>query len=597
MERPELQDRIREIPHEPGVYKYFDAQRKIIYIGKAKDLRRRVQSYFVNAANHNIKTRLLVRQIAYIEFILVNSENEAFLLENLLIKENQPKYNINLKDSKSYPWLCITREEYPRIFITRRYSPGWADYYGPYTSKYAIDSTLHLLKQMFPFRTCKLNLTQERIAAGNFSECLYYRLHRCGAPCTGRESKESYQRNIEIIRSILKGKIGGIIDELRVEQQRAVESLRFEEAERLEIHMQNLRGYQAKNTVVNPALGDFDSIVVYTEHQVSIINYMQIRGGSIVLSVNREVHNPLQSADDEIVGSINLELRDFYHSAADRLITNVQLDAAVSAYRTVERPKIGDKMRLVELALMNAKNEMHSHVKERGQGSAAILLKVQDELGLMRLPRRIECIDNSNTLGTFPVSSCVVFLDGAPAKSQYRIYNIKSVEGPNDYATMDEVLERRYGSMAEEDYPDLLILDGGKGQLGRGIEMFKRLGIFGKFDLLALAETMEEIYTVHSTSSVMLGKKSSTMRLLLQLRDEAHRFAVKHHTARRDASGLQSELESIPGVGAKSVESLYRHFKTREALLAASLESLTDVVGAKRAGLVFSFYHGSDAEA
>lgn len=595
MDRPDLQERISQIPHEPGVYKYYDAQRKIIYIGKAKDLRKRVQSYFVNSANHNAKTRLLVRQIAFIEFVIVNSENEAFLLENLLIKENQPKYNINLKDGKSYPWLCITREPFPRIFFTRKYSPRWADYYGPYASKFSIEATLGLLKQLFPFRSCKLNLTPERIAAGNFSECLYYRLHRCGAPCTGRESQQDYLRKVEIIRSILKGKIGCIIEELKEEQGRAIEQLDFEEAERLEQHMRSLRGYQSKSVVVNPVLGDFDIIVVYTEHQLSIINYMQVRGGAIVLSVNRGVRNPLLSSDEEIVGSLNLELRSFYKSDVERLITNIPLSSSVSAYSHIEVPKIGDKKRLVELALMNAKNEMKNRQRDPSQRGNDLLLALQKELGLKRLPHRIECIDNSNTLGTYPVSACVVFIDGAPRKSLYRSYNIQSVHGPDDYATMEEVLTRRFANIGEEDYPDLLILDGGKGQLARGIDVLKRLGLLGKFDLLALAETMEEIFTVHSTSPIMLGKKSMSMRLILSVRDEAHRFAVKRHTARRDGGGFQSELSAIPGLGKRSVELLYRHFKSIPELKKASLADLSAVLGKHRGGLVYRYYHPSES--
>ncbi len=586
----ELEESVKTLPHEPGIYKFFDGEGVIIYIGKAKDLRKRVQSYFRGTEKHNAKTRLLVKKITRLDYIVVNDEKEALLLENSLIKENKPKYNILLKDDKTYPWICITKEEYPRIIVTRRVDRKKGRYFGPYTSSGVIDFMLKNIKSIVPYRTCKLKLNEDKIREGHFDTCLEYHIGRCKGPCVSKESREEYNKGIEQIADIIKGKTKELLEKLEVELALLENELEFERAEKLHAKIEALHSYTAKNTIVNPHVGNYDILSLVIRNGRYMANYMQLTQGTIRLSVNREIVNPLEENPETIIEYLAYHFSAEFASENRQLITNIEKVEKLEEYPIVEHPIRGDKRKLLMLSVKNASNELNRRDKLREiEGNDELLSDIQEKLHLKRLPRRIECIDNSNTLGTYPVSAVVVFINGKPAKSEYRIYHIKTVEGPNDYATMHEVIERRYGKMEIKDLPDLLILDGGKGQLGVGIKTLQEVKRWGYFDLASLAETNEEIYLPKSTEPIVLDKNSDVLRTIIHMRDEAHRFGVKHHTKRRDSDIAKTELEEVSGVGQKTINTLYLKFHTMEKMHEAGLAKLAEEVGLKKAEKVWSY--------
>ena len=582
-----IRETVRMLPHVPGVYVYKNAQKKIIYIGKAKDLHKRVQSYFTNIERHNAKTRLLVKQIAFIDFIIVNTEEEAFLLENNLIKKNQPKYNILLKDDKSYPWVCITKEEYPRVFLTRNYIPKRGKYYGPYTSSSNIDSILTTLRQLFFYRTCKMNMTQEMVEKRRYRACLEYHIHNCQAPCINAISKEEYNRAIENIGNILSGKIGSVLTALQRELREAVEALQYEKADLLNQQIEALQEYQSKNSVLNPEVGDLDVLTLLEKNERIALNYMHIYNGAVVLSINRIVSNPLGNPLEELLDTVLYRLKEEFGSEATTLLCNLPLPSPPPPYKHIEFPQRGDKHKVLLLSILNTSRYLEQTEARRQLPTEEAMLQLQSLLNLPRLPRHIECIDNSNTLGTYPVSAVVVFLDGKPAKERYRIYNVKTVEGPNDYATMEEIVTRRYQDLPPEELPDLLVIDGGKGQLTSVQDALARIERITEIPLIGLAERLEEIYVPRGTKPIRLSKDAPNLRLLIQMRDEAHRFGVKHHTHKRDKDVKKITLLTVKGVGEKSIQKLYQEFGSREAIIAAGLSKIEASIGKSRAALVW----------
>jgi len=583
-----VRETVKMLPHVPGVYVFKNQYKKVIYVGKAKDLKKRVSSYFLNLQRQAPKTRILIKQIAFLDFIIVNTEEEALLLENNLIKENQPKYNILLKDDKSYPWVCITREEYPRVFMTRNYIASRGKYYGPYTSSGSIQAILRTLRGLFFYRTCKIPMTQNQIERKAYRACLEYHIHNCKAPCINAISKDEYNNAINNIAAILNGKVGIVINKLNDEYNKNIESLEFEKAEVLYRQIQELKEYQHKNSIVNPEVGDLDVISIIKQEQKIALNYMHVYNGAVVLSINRIIHNPLESSLEELLEVAIFRLREEYNSEAETLLTNVESRINTNFYKHVEIPQRGDKHRVLLLSTLNVERYLSQILVERKLPQKEAMVALKEVLQLPTLPHRIECIDNSNTLGTYPVSAVVVFIDASPAKDQYRIYNIKTVEGPNDYATMEEVIERRYSKMGQENLPDLLLIDGGKGQLTSVVTALEKIDKLKNIPLAGLAERLEEIYVPRGTQPILLDKDSPALRLLIQLRDEAHRFGVKHHTRKRDKD-LSSSLEAIEGIGSKTIEKLYKAFKSIESMRQKGKEQIISCVGKSKGELVWKF--------
>ena len=584
-----VRETVKMLPHVPGVYVFKNAQKKIIYVGKAKDLKKRVSSYFLNLQHQASKTRILVKQIAFLDFIIVNTEEEALLLENNLIKENQPKYNILLKDDKSYPWVCITNEEYPRVFMTRNYIASRGKYYGPYTSSGSIQAILRTLRRLFFYRTCKLPLTQTQIEKKAYRSCLEYHINNCKAPCINAISKEEYNKAIENIAAILNGKVSIVISKLNEEYNSFMEALEFEKAEVLYKQIQELRDYQHKNSIVNPEVGDLDVISILEQENKVALNYMHVYNGAIVLSINRMIHNPLNSPLEELLEVSIYRLKEQYSSEAKTLLTNIENSITTSLYKDIETPQRGDKHRVLLLSTLNVDRYLTQITTERKLQQQEALEAVKNLLQLPHIPHRIECIDNSNTLGTFPVSAVVVFIDGKPAKDQYRIYNVKTVEEPNDYATMEEVITRRYSHLEADALPDLLLIDGGKGQLSAVVSALEKAEKIKEIPLAGLAERLEEIYVPRGTQSILLNKDHPALRLFIQLRDEAHRFGVKHHTHKRDKA-ITLPLEEVAGLGTKTIQKLYKTFGSIQNMRNAGKEELIACVGKSKAELVLRYF-------
>lgn len=578
---------LKLIPRLPGVYKYYDETKQIIYIGKAKNLHNRVSSYFGRKEDLTPKTRVLVSKIIWMDYIVVNNEEEAFLLENNLIKENQPKYNILLKDDKTYPWVVITKEPYPRVFTTRRFNRHYGEYFGPFTSKHNIDYMLHAIRRIVPYRTCKLSLSNDKIEENLFSVCLEYHIHNCKAPCVGKQSQSEYAESIDQIRQILKGETKILRQKLTEEIETCCEKLEFEKADSLNKRLEYLKEYESKQIIANPSFGNFDVITIADWKNRTATNYMQIRNGFITLSVNREIKNPLQENHSEMVEYALFRMQSTYSSTVTSVITNVE--GCDIAGKKIEWPQRGEKKKLIELSIINCRELIEQTTVQRSGDATPTLKNLQQILRLKKLPIRIECIDNSNMLGQNAVSSCVVFINGKAAKSQYRIYNVKTVEGPNDYATMEEVITRRYGKMEEKELPDLLILDGGKGQLHIGIDTLKALQLFDKLPIVALAEKLEEIYIPGDPYPIYLDKRSDELKLMQSLRDEAHRFGITHYRKKHQKETKKSILDDIDGIGKATIEKVYKEYGSLENLKAKGYDLLEQLLGTKRATLIWKF--------
>jgi excinuclease ABC subunit C len=587
----------KELPPNPGVYQFFDKEGRIIYVGKAKNLRKRVSSYFLKN-QENRKTAILISQIDRIRHIVVDSEEDALILENNLIKQFQPKYNILLKDDKSFPWICIRNEQFPRIFYTRRVVKDGSNYFGPYTSVFMTRTILEVIKQLFPIRNCNLLLSDSNIAARKFKKCLEYQIGNCKAPCELLYDKSNYNQDIYNAKSILSGTLSPVFGFLKSAMQSASEKYDFEKANEFKAKIQILENYKSKSLVCSSTLTNLDVFSFHEDEKIAYVNYFRIVDGSIVTTYLLEVRKKLNESREDILSFCIVEIRRICQSDSSEIILPFLIGYNLSNTR-MSVPQIGEKKKLLELCEKNGKMFMLERAKNESLKSPVlkknrVLEKMRSDLKMEVLPHWIECFDNFNISGDFPVSSCVVFKDGQPFKSQYRHFNVKTVQGPNDFATMEEVVERRYTRQLKEgrQLPDLIVIDGGKGQLSSAYSILRKLGIENKVTLLGIAKRLEELYFPNDPIPLYLDKKSETLKVLQHLRDEAHRFGITFHRTKRSEKFTSSELLEISGLGPKSVEKLLAEFKSMENLKSVPLADLSRIVGKERAVKVIDFLKG-----
>ncbi len=578
---------ISTLPDDPGVYQYYDKNEKLLYVGKAKNLKKRVASYFTKK-HDNARTRLLVRKINTIKHIVVATETDALLLENNLIKKYQPRYNVMLKDDKSYPWLCIKNERFPRVFPTRRIIRDGSEYYGPYTSMKTVHTLLELIRGLYPLRTCNYDLAEEKIRNGKYKVCLEYHLGNCAGPCEGKHSEADYLENIDAIRNIIKGNFKDSLSRFKKQMKQYAEALRFEDAQRVKEKIDVLENYQVKSTVVNPKINNVDVFTVVSDESYGYVNFLQISFGSIIRSHTLELKKKLDESDRELLELAVIELRQRFHSQSKEIYVPFRIKTEEGI--KVHVPKAGDKKKILDLSLRNAKYYRMERFKQAkivdpDRHENRIMAQMKKDLRLSEEPRHIECFDNSNIQGANPVAACVVFKNGKPSKKDYRKFNIKTVEGPDDFASMEEVVYRRYKRLLEEDQPlpQLIIIDGGKGQLSSALKSLDALELRGKIAIIGIAKRLEELFYPDDPIPLYLDKKSETLKIIQQLRNEAHRFGITFHRDKRSKEALQTSLETIPGIGEKTVVSLLQHFKSIKRIKKASFDELETVVGASKA--------------
>lgn len=582
-------DEVKNIPKKPGVYRFYNKEFTVIYVGKAKDLRSRVSSYFNDLSGQNRKTFKMVSEIAQIEFTIVNTEFDALLLENSLIKEYQPKYNILLKDDKSFPYITVVKESFPRVFSTRRVDRKKGKYYGPYTSLPAMKSILELVRNLYYLRTCNLNLSEQNIKSGKFKVCLEYHIGKCKAPCVGLQNEEEYMQDIRLVEDILKGNLAPVRGYYKEHMQASAEKMDYEKAQVMKDKLDLLEKFQSRTVIVNQNLTDIDVFAISSDEKIAYVNYIKIANGSIILSKTVEVKKKLEEPDNELLVQIAIDLRQRYKSASKEILTNIEIEYDLNVECRV--PKIGDKRKLVELALKNAlfyKKERLSLNKPNDFREKRVLEQLQGDLQLRTLPVHIECFDNSNLGGSNPVASMVYFKNGKPAKKEYRKYNIKTVTGANDFASMEEIVYRRYKRLLDENtpLPDLVIVDGGKGQLSFAVRALKDLGIYGKLPIIGIAKRLEEVYFPNDEYPIHISKKSESLKLIQHLRNEAHRFAITFHRSLRSKGAINSEISDIKGIGEETAKKLLRHFKSVKKLKAADAEEIEQVIGKSKAEIV-----------
>lgn len=593
----ELKLVVNSLPHLPGIYQFFDVAGKIIYIGKAKDLRKRVSSYFTRS-NQSGKVRVLVGKIAEIRHTVVNSESDALLLENSLIKKFQPRYNILLKDDKTYPWIVVTQEEFPRVFITRRQGvEGWR-YFGPYTSAFNLRGLLELFRGLYKVRTCKLALTESTISAGNYKVCLEYHLGNCLAPCVGLQSKQSYSESISQIISILKGNTSEVVKEMKRRMNEASQEMRYEIAQHYKLRLENLSEWQVKSTVVSSALSNLDVFFVFQESFFAIASFFRVVNGSVVQSQTFELKSNLDETKEDLLAFLLEEILLRYKFLSREVVVPFMPSSTDFTGIKLVIPHKGDKKLLLDLAEKNCKEHYATKLKmldrvDPGRRTEILLERIQQSLHLPTPPHHVECFDNSNLQGTNPVASCVVFRDGKPSKREYRHYNVKTVVGANDFASMQEIVQRRYSRllMEQEPLPDLVVIDGGKGQLSAAYTSLQNLGLESQIPILGLAKRLEEIYVPFDSTPLYLDKNSEALRLLMQIRDEAHRFGITFHRKKRSGKFLQSELDAISGVGEKSKHALLTNFESVTKIKSLSLEELSRVVNKSIALKIYTYFH------
>lgn len=586
------------IPHQPGVYQYFDDSGRLLYVGKAKDLKKRVSSYFTKQTLHG-KTKLLVSKIHDISWLIAPSEADALLLENSLIKEHRPLYNIQLKDDKTYPFIVIKKERFPRIFATRQFIKDGSEYFGPFPSVKVMHTVLDLCRKLYPIRTCALALSAENIEAQKFRVCLEYHIGNCKGPCVGKQSEEEYNQSIGAIRHLLRGHLGEVIRALKEQMELAASEFRFEEAAQFKIKLETVERFQAKNTIVHTSISDVEVYTVVQDARCAYVNFLKVQNGTITKGHTSEVKRKLGEDPKEILEAAIIQMRDKFGGDARSIYTPFRIDLPLPDI-TCHVPKRGDKLRLIEMSERNARFFMRDRQKQLEQthpeaATTRLLETAKEDLRLTELPVHIECFDNSNIQGTNPASACVVFKNGKPAKSDYRKFNIKTVDGPDDFASMTEVVHRRYQRLLQENepLPQLIVIDGGKGQLSHALEALETLGLRGKIAIIGIAKKLEEIYYPGDQLPLYLDKRSSTLKLIQHLRNEAHRFSLEHHRKRRSKAALHSELDDIPGIGPKTRHVLLSHFKTVEGIRQAPEEKLLEVVNLKVAKAVRLHFHGS----
>ncbi|BDD06195.1 excinuclease ABC subunit UvrC [Aureibacter tunicatorum] len=582
-------EQINTLPNNPGIYQYYNSKDEIIYVGKAKNIKKRVQSYFLNKNNHNRKTLRMVSEISYLEIIIVNSELDALLLENNLIKSYQPKYNIQLKDDKSYPYILITNDPFPKVYPTRQVEKGKGHYFGPYSNVKAMNTILELFREIFHIRTCKLNLTERNIAQGKFEVCLEYHIGKCKAPCVGKINKEEYQKEIDQVIHILKGHIGPAKQFFKEAMLDAASKLEFEQAELYKQQLLSLEKFQAKTVITTTKLTDLEVFTIVSDEKYAYINFMSIIDGAIKYSKTIQAQYKLEESEEEILKLFIIEIQEEYKSECKEILSNINISEFGDYLITV--PKIGDKKKLVELSVKNAlfyKKERLNQKAQSRQDDNRILKTAAQDLRLTTLPRHIECFDNSNIQGTNPVASMVCFKNGKPSKKDYRHFNIKTVIGPNDFDSMTEIVQRRYSRLIRENIPlpDLIVIDGGKGQLNAAVKALKELNIYTKIPIIGIAKRLEELYYPEDSFPLMLSKKSETLKLIQQLRDEAHRFAITFHRDKRSKSAIQNEFDSIKGIGENTITALLKAFKSTKKVKEASFEEIKKVIGEHKATLI-----------
>ena len=586
------------IPHQPGVYRYFSKANEIIYVGKAKDLRKRVSSYF-NKTFVGYKTHELVKNIHRIEFTVVDSEQDAFFLENSLIKEFQPKYNIDLKDDKSFPYIVIKKEPFPRVFLTRRKIKDGSEYLGPFTSVAKVRELLYFIRQHIPLRTCKLNLTEKNINAGKFKVCLEYHLGNCKGPCQNFQSVADYEEGLQQIKQVLKGRLGGVLQHYKEEMQQLVANMEFEKAGIVKKKIEHLENYSARSVVANTRLGDVDvfSIVKYDEQ--SFINYMMIRNGSIVQAHTLELSTKLDESEAEILSFGIAQIRSTFQSDVPEIVVPFDLEYFEPDIKLTVA-KSGDKKKLLELGQKNVelfveeiKRKKRLHLESKTSNEThKVLEDLQTELQLPQLPVHIECFDNSNFQGSYPVSAMVSFKNGLPSKDDYRKFNVKTVEGINDFATMKEVVYRRYKRLKAENLPlpQLVIIDGGKGQLSAAMEAITELELLGKMTLVGLAKNVEELFFTGDSQSIQLNYQGDSLQLIRRIRDEVHRFGITFHRQQRSKGTFKNELESIPGIGKATADLLLKKFRSVKNVKAATADELEKAAGKARAEVIRNWF-------
>lgn len=595
-----LELQIQTLPDNPGVYQYYDKEGKILYVGKAKNLKKRVQSYFTK--NHdNYKTSVLVKKIVTIKHIVVPTETDALLLENNLIKKLQPRYNVLLRDDKTYPWICIKNERFPRIFSTRKMIKDGSEYFGPYTSFKTVHTILDLIKELYPLRTCTYDLSKANIDSGKFKVCLEYHIGNCKGPCEGYESLEHYQNQVEKIRQILKGNFKESLKDFKKLMTDLAMEMKFEEAQKIKEKIEVLENYQSSSTVLNPKITNLDVFSIISDETMAYVNFLQISHGAIVRSHTLELKKKLDETNEELLELAVVELRERFHLNAREIVVPFPIDLGENIKVTI--PQLGDKKQILELSERNAKYYRLDQLKQiqivdPERHTNRIMAQMQKDLRLSVEPRHIECFDNSNIQGTNPVSACVVFKDGKPSKKDYRHFNIKTVEGPNDFASMEEVVYRRYKRMLDENQPlpQLIIIDGGKGQLSSALKSLDDLGLRGKIAIIGIAKRLEELFYPGDSVPLYLDKKSETLKVIQHLRNEAHRFGITHHRDKRSKSALTNSLESIPGIGEKTMITLMKHFKSVKRLQNADEKAISEVVGVSKAKKISDFYKTIQSE-
>ncbi|MDO8997717.1 MAG: excinuclease ABC subunit UvrC [Sediminibacterium sp.] len=602
MTQEDFQQIAHTIPLQPGIYKYYDKEHSLLYVGKAKSLRKRVSSYF-SKSFVGYKTHELVKRIHQIEFTIVDSEQDAFLLENALIKEYKPKYNIELKDDKTYPFIVVKREAFPRIFLTRRKINDGSEYIGPFTSAGKVRELIEFVKQYIPLRSCKLNLSKENIAAGKFKVCLEYHLGNCKGPCEGLQSLEDYQNGIQQMRNILKGNLGSVIAQFKEEMQQYAMGLEFEKAELIRKKIDHLENYQSSSVVVSKHLTNIDVFSIAKDDNKAYVNYLMVQNGTIVQTHSVPIETKLEETEEEVLVWVIGELRNTFNSMAKELIVPFPIEYPDPSI-IITIPKAGDKRKLLDLSLKNVayfKEELRKKKMLRLEGKTddeqkKVLYELQQYLQLDEVPLHIECFDNSNFQGAYPVSAMVCFKNGIPSKNDYRRFNVKTVEGINDFATMKEVVYRRYKRLKEESlpFPQLVIIDGGKGQLSSAMEAFKELDLVGVTTVVGLAKNEEEIFFPGDSESFKLPMSSDSLKLVRRIRDEVHRFGITFHRNQRSKGTFKNELEQVPGIGKATIDELLRNFKSVKNIKLQSEQSLAIVVGVNRAAILTKYFKGKE---
>ena len=598
MNNPSLELQIQTLPDNPGVYQYYDKEGKILYVGKAKNLKKRVASYF-NKVHDNAKTNLLVRKIVEIKHIVVSSEQDALLLENNLIKKLQPRYNVMLRDDKTYPWICIKKEPFSRIFPTRRMVKDGSEYFGPYTNFKTVNTVLELIKELYPLRTCNYDLSENNILNHKYKVCLEYHIGNCKGGCEGHETLENYQKQVDAIREILKGNFKESLRGFKLKMQELAAEMQFEEAQKIKEKIEVLEQYQSRSTILNPKISNVDVFSIISDEAVAYVNFLQISHGAIIRSYTLELKKKLEESNEELLELAVVELRERFHLTSKEIILPFALDFGEKIKVTV--PQLGDKKQILELSERNAKYYRMDQLKQiqivdPERHTNRIMAQMQKDLRLSVEPRHIECFDNSNIQGTNPVSACVVFKDGKPSKKDYRHFNIKTVEGPNDFASMEEVVYRRYKRLLDENQPlpQLIIIDGGKGQLSSALKSIDDLGLRGKIAIIGIAKRLEELFYPGDSVPLYLDKKSETLKVIQYLRNEAHRFGITFHLDKRSKSALNSSIETIPGIGEKTMQTLITHFKSVKRLKLATEKEISEVIGVSKAKKISDFYHKID---